>query len=121
MQEATTFGIFYDGMSFQHLATVLISLFTLCYGPGLLIRGPPCTKLRKLATNWCENKIQRENERLVFIFLSNYRRFLNQQAYCKTAKSEWIKKDAEGRGAISINIIVIVVVKLFRRNLLPAT
>jgi hypothetical protein len=36
MQEATTFNIFYDGISFQHLATVLISVFTLCYGPGLL-------------------------------------------------------------------------------------
>jgi len=26
-----------------YLATVLISVFTLCYGPGLLFRGPPCT------------------------------------------------------------------------------
>jgi len=42
MQEATTFSILYDGLSFQHLATVLISLFTLCYGPRLLFRGPPC-------------------------------------------------------------------------------
>ena len=42
MQEATTFNIFYDGTSFQHLATVLISVFTLCYGPGLLFRGPFC-------------------------------------------------------------------------------
>jgi len=42
MQEATTCSIFYDGISFQHLATVLISLFTLCYGPGLLFRGPSC-------------------------------------------------------------------------------
>ena len=42
MQEATTFNIFYDGISFQHLATVLISVFTLCYGPGLLFRGPFC-------------------------------------------------------------------------------
>ena len=24
-----------------HLATVLISVFLLCYGPGLLFRGPP--------------------------------------------------------------------------------
>ena len=44
MKEATTFSIFYDGISFQHLATVLISVFTLCYGPGLLFRGPFCIK-----------------------------------------------------------------------------
>jgi hypothetical protein len=43
MQEATTFSIFYDGLSFQRLAIVLISVFTLCYGPGLLFRGPYCT------------------------------------------------------------------------------
>jgi hypothetical protein len=42
MQEATTFSIFYDGLSFQHLATELISVFTLCYGPGLVFRGPRC-------------------------------------------------------------------------------
>jgi len=42
MQEATTFKIFYDGISFQHLATVLISVFTLYYGPGLLFCGPFC-------------------------------------------------------------------------------
>ena len=42
MQEATTFSIFYDGLSFQHLATVLISVFTLSYGTGLLFRGPFC-------------------------------------------------------------------------------
>jgi len=42
MQEATTFNIFYDGISFQHLATILISVFALCYGPGLLFRGPRC-------------------------------------------------------------------------------
>ena len=42
MKEATTFNIFYDGISFQHLATVLISVFTLCYRPGLLFRGPSC-------------------------------------------------------------------------------
>jgi hypothetical protein len=42
MQKATTFNIFYDGKSFQHLASVLISVFTLCCGPGLLFRGPPC-------------------------------------------------------------------------------
>ena len=40
MQEATTFNNFYNGISFQHLATLLISVFTLCYGPGLLFRGP---------------------------------------------------------------------------------
>ena len=39
MQEVSTFSIFYDSISFQHLATVLISVFTLCYGPGLLSRG----------------------------------------------------------------------------------
>ena len=42
VQEATTFNNFYDGVSFQHLATVLISVFALCYGPGLLFRGPFC-------------------------------------------------------------------------------
>ena len=42
MQEASAFNIFYDGVSFQHLVTVLISVFTLCYGPGLLFRGPLC-------------------------------------------------------------------------------
>ena len=40
MQEATTFNVFCYVISFQHLATVLISVFTLCYGPGLLLRGP---------------------------------------------------------------------------------
>jgi hypothetical protein len=44
MQEAATFNVFYDGLSFQHLATVFISVFTLCYGPGLLFRGPSCIK-----------------------------------------------------------------------------
>ena len=43
MQEATTFNIFYDGIFFQDLATVLIYVFTLRYGPGLLFRGPLCT------------------------------------------------------------------------------
>jgi hypothetical protein len=42
MQEATTFNIFYDGMSFQRMATVLISVFRLRYGPGLLFRGAFC-------------------------------------------------------------------------------
>jgi len=42
MQEAIPFKIFYDGISFQHLATVLISVFRLCCGPGLLFRGPSC-------------------------------------------------------------------------------
>jgi len=42
MQEATTFNIFYDGTSFQHLATSLISVCTLCYGPGLLSRDSSC-------------------------------------------------------------------------------
>jgi hypothetical protein len=44
MQEATTSNILYDGISFQHLATVLISVFTLCYGPGLLFRGTFCNR-----------------------------------------------------------------------------
>ena len=42
MQEATTFNNFYDGISFQHLATLLLSVSTLCYGPGLLFGGPLC-------------------------------------------------------------------------------
>ena len=42
MQETTTCNNFHGGISFQHLATVLISVFTQCYGPGLLFRGPPC-------------------------------------------------------------------------------
>jgi len=37
MQEATTCNISYGGTSFQYLATVLVSVFTLCYGPGLLL------------------------------------------------------------------------------------
>jgi hypothetical protein len=41
MQEATTFNI-YDGISFQDLATVLMSEFMLSYGPGLLFNGPLC-------------------------------------------------------------------------------
>jgi len=40
MQEATIFSIFYDGISFHHFYTVLISVFILCYGSGLLFRGP---------------------------------------------------------------------------------
>ena len=43
MQEATTFTIYYDGITFQHLAIISISVFPLCYGPGLLFRGPLCT------------------------------------------------------------------------------
>ena len=46
MQGVTTFNTFYDGTSFQHLATVLISVFTLCYGPKLLFRGPFCISMR---------------------------------------------------------------------------
>ena len=42
MQEATTWNAFYDGISFQNLVTVLISVFTLCHGPRLLFRGPYC-------------------------------------------------------------------------------
>jgi hypothetical protein len=37
-----TFNTFYDVISFQNLATLLISVFTLCYGPGLLFPVPPC-------------------------------------------------------------------------------
>ena len=48
MQQATTFNNFYDGVSFQHLATVLISVFALCYGPGLLFRGPLSISLMSL-------------------------------------------------------------------------
>jgi len=58
MQEATTFTIFYNGISFQHLATVLISVFALWYGPGLLFRGPPCINnrfhMRRLKLNSCQ-------------------------------------------------------------------
>jgi hypothetical protein len=42
MQEATTFTIFYYGLSFQHLATVLIAVFTLYCGPRLPFRGLLC-------------------------------------------------------------------------------
>jgi hypothetical protein len=53
MQEATTFSIFYDGISFQYLATVLISVFTLCYRPRLLFRGPPCImEFKMLIISW---------------------------------------------------------------------
>jgi len=41
-QEASTLNLFYDGISFQYLATVLISVFMQCYRPGLLFRYPPC-------------------------------------------------------------------------------
>jgi hypothetical protein len=44
MQEATTLNIFYDGLSIQHLGTLLVSVFTLCYGSGLRFRGPFCIK-----------------------------------------------------------------------------
>jgi hypothetical protein len=56
MQEATTFNIFYDGISFQHLATLLISVFMLCYGPGLLFHGPPCTlmELKRHRNFWTQ-------------------------------------------------------------------
>jgi hypothetical protein len=30
-------------ISFQHLATLFVPVFTLCYGPGLLFRGLLCT------------------------------------------------------------------------------
>ena len=47
-QEATTLSIFYDGSSFLHLATLLISVFTLRYGPGLLFRDPFCISAKCL-------------------------------------------------------------------------
>ena len=52
MQEATTFNIFYDDISFHHLATALISVFTLYYGPGLLFRGPLCISQRRSSLYW---------------------------------------------------------------------
>jgi hypothetical protein len=47
MQEATTFNSLYDGISFQHLGTVLISVFTLCYGPGLLFVAHPVLQTKE--------------------------------------------------------------------------
>ena len=44
MLKATNCNIFCDGISVQHLAAVLISVYTLSYGPGLLFRGPPCIR-----------------------------------------------------------------------------
>jgi len=44
MQGANAFSVFYDSISFQHLAAVLISVFTLRYRTGLLFRGPSCIK-----------------------------------------------------------------------------
>ena len=52
MQEPTTFTIFYDGISFQHLAAVLISVFTLWYEPGLLSCGPSCISTETFAQLW---------------------------------------------------------------------
>jgi len=52
MQEATTCNIFNDGTSFQHLATVLISLFTLCYGSGLIFVAHPV-----YSDEICETKV----------------------------------------------------------------
>jgi hypothetical protein len=52
-QEAATFNNFYDGISCQHMATVLIPVFTLCYARGLLFRGPPYRKgTRGSAVGW---------------------------------------------------------------------
>ena len=53
MQEETSFIAFNDGLSFQHLATVLIYVFTLCYGPGILFRGPPFTITLLQCYNYC--------------------------------------------------------------------
>jgi hypothetical protein len=59
MQEATTFNMFYDGISIQHLATVLNSVFTLSYGRGLLFHGPLCIiraiLIPVLWSNLCEH------------------------------------------------------------------
>jgi len=48
MQETTTCNTFYDDISLQHLATV----FTICYGPGLLFRGPSCVKTIYVGSWW---------------------------------------------------------------------
>jgi len=61
----TTFNIFYDGLSFQHMATVLISVFTLCYGPGLLFRGPCC--LITVASRLLARKQLRKCSKLVVL------------------------------------------------------
>ena len=54
MQEATTFNI-YDSISFQHLATVLIYVFTLCYGLGATFSWPTlCNHVAFSPKHWTE-------------------------------------------------------------------
>ena len=42
-----------DGISIHHLATVLLSVYTLCYGPGLLFRSPFCIKIQSYVGAAC--------------------------------------------------------------------
>jgi len=102
MQEATTFNIFYDGISFQHLATVLISVFTLCYGTGLLFCDPFCISVvRVTTTNELSSWHQNIRETLAQIFWAN----LN-------AMKRMLKED------ISLNFVPVKCKKLLTEKLL---
>ena len=88
MQKATTFNIFYDGISFQHLATVLISVFTLCYGPGLLFRGPSYTLefMKQLYTKLIKylNKFQNSYSKLKpYTIILSFTIFSSSQAHLR--------------------------------------
>jgi len=49
MQEATTFNVFYDAISFQHLASVLIFVLRYATEPGnLLVAHPVQTEVTVL-------------------------------------------------------------------------
>jgi len=70
MQEATIFSIFYDGLSFQHLTTVLISVYPLCYRPWLLFRGPSCITETLSFVYWNLAGILRMFATWLFVFVS---------------------------------------------------
>jgi hypothetical protein len=66
MQQTTTFNIFHDGISFQHLATALISVCTLCYGPELLFCGPPCISVYSIMISTCAPRMRHEHVSLLW-------------------------------------------------------
>jgi hypothetical protein len=53
------FSIFYDGISIQHLATLLVSVFKLCYGLGLPFRGPYYISLLVFLCNEVQIKVNK--------------------------------------------------------------
>ena len=73
---------------FLHLATVLISVFTLCYGPGLLFRGPSYTLefMKQLYTKLIKylNKFQNSYSKLKpYTIILSFTIFSSSQAHLR--------------------------------------